>query len=135
MIKPSIIALSFLLLGFSAGDQITLTILIKNLNSNEGSVVLDLRDGNDKAVRGFAGTIVGNQCFIKAAGLRPGKYAFRYFHDRNNNKKMDTNRIGIPTEGYGFSNNAKGRFGPPAFKDIVFEVSKDATVICTPVYF
>ncbi|HRZ49976.1 MAG TPA: DUF2141 domain-containing protein [Bacteroidales bacterium] len=135
MVKLSLIILSCLLMGFSNGSQITLTILIKNLDSNAGSVVLDFRDGNDKPVKGFSGTIVNKQSCIRVAGLRPGKYAFRYFHDRNNNKKMDTNRIGIPTEGYGFSNNAKGRFGPPVFKDMVFEVTKDATVISTPVYF
>lgn len=135
MSKLLFIVLSCILMGFSPENQITITILIKNLNSNDGSVVLDFRDGNDKQVKGFIGTIAGNQCFIKVEGLRPGKYAFRYFHDRNNNKKMDTNWIGIPTEGYGFSNNAKGKFGPPAFKDMIFEVTKDATVICTPVYF
>jgi uncharacterized protein (DUF2141 family) len=64
--------------------------------------------------------------------LKPGKYAFKYFHDENNNnKKMDTNVIGIPKEGYGFSNNAKGRFGPPDFKDTIFEIKNDTTIICT----
>ncbi len=135
MSKLMVIILSCLLMGFSAEDQITLTILIKNLDSNAGSVVLELRDGNDKAVRGFNSKIANKQCLIKVEKLCPGKYAFRYFHDRNNNKKMDTNWIGIPTEGYGFSNNANGRFGPPAFRDMVFEVKKDATVTCSPVYW
>jgi uncharacterized protein (DUF2141 family) len=31
------------------------------------------------------------------------------------NGKLDTNRLGIPTEGYGFSNNARNLFGPPSF--------------------
>lgn len=135
MAKLLCIVLFCLLTGFAEKDQVTLTILIKNLDSNEGTVVLDFRDGNDKAVRGFTSPVANKQCLIKVAALRPGKYAFRYFHDRNNNKKLDTNWIGIPTEGYGFSNNAKGKFGPPAFKDMLFEVNKDATVTCSPVYW
>jgi hypothetical protein len=38
----------------------------------------------------------------------------------NDNKKLDTNWIGIPSEGTCTSNNAKGRFGPPKWKDALF---------------
>ncbi len=48
-------------------------------------------------------------------GLPPGHYAVSAFHDENGNGKLDTNLLGVPTEGYGFSNDARGRFGPPAF--------------------
>ncbi len=34
------------------------------------------------------------------------------------NGNLETNRLGIPTEGYGFSNNAYGMFGPKPFKDM-----------------
>ena len=55
--------------------------------------------------------------------LKPGKYAFKYFHDENNDEKINTNLIGIPKEGYGFSNNAKGFFGKPSYKDVVFQLN------------
>jgi uncharacterized protein (DUF2141 family) len=38
------------------------------------------------------------------------------FHDENSNGKMDTNFMGIPREGVGTSNNAKGHFGPPKIR-------------------
>ena len=38
--------------------------------------------------------------------IPPGKYALAVIHDENMNGKLDTNPIGIPKEGYGFSNNA-----------------------------
>lgn len=56
-------------------------------------------------------------------GLKAGIYAISIFHDENDNGKLDTNFIGIPTEPYGFSNNAKGMFGPPDFKDCQVEVA------------
>jgi uncharacterized protein (DUF2141 family) len=44
-----------------------------------------------------------------------GTYALAVVHDENMNGKLDTNFLGIPTEGYGFSNDAKGVIGAPSF--------------------
>ena len=44
-----------------------------------------------------------------------GRYSVKAFHDENDNSKLDTNFAGMPIEPYGFSNNARGRFGPPPF--------------------
>lgn len=41
-------------------------------------------------------------------------------HDENTNGKLDTNWIGIPAEGYGFSNDAKALLGAPSFSDASF---------------
>lgn len=52
--------------------------------------------------------------------LPAGEYAVSVYHDENNNKKMDTNFFGIPKEGVGASNNARGHLGPPKYKDAKF---------------
>ncbi|GGE74113.1 DUF2141 domain-containing protein [Massilia psychrophila] len=52
--------------------------------------------------------------------LPAGEYAFAVFHDANANAKLDKNMFGIPTEGYGFSNNAMGAMGPPSFGQASF---------------
>ena len=56
-------------------------------------------------------------------GVAPGRYAVSAFHDENSNGKMDSNFIGIPKEGVGASNDAKGRFGPPKFEAAAFQYS------------
>jgi uncharacterized protein (DUF2141 family) len=56
-------------------------------------------------------------------GIAPGTYAVSVFHDENTNGKMDTNFVGIPREGVGASNNAKGHFGPPKFNAAAFQFS------------
>jgi uncharacterized protein (DUF2141 family) len=48
-------------------------------------------------------------------GLPAGRYAVKSFADENGNARLDTNIVGLPTERYGFSNNARGRMGPPSF--------------------
>ena len=52
-----------------------------------------------------------------------GTYAIGIFVDVNYNNKMDRNFLGIPKEQYGFSNNAKGSFGPPSFEDAAFTLN------------
>ncbi len=47
--------------------------------------------------------------------IPPGRYALAVIHDENMKGKLDTNRLGIPTEGYGFSNDAKAVLSAPSF--------------------
>ena len=51
-----------------------------------------------------------------------GRYAVAILHDEDMDFEMKTGAFGIPKEGYGVSNNAKGRFGPPKYEDAVFNV-------------
>ena len=44
-----------------------------------------------------------------------GWFVISVLHDADSNKEMATNALGIPKEGYGFSNNPKSFFGPPKF--------------------
>ena len=48
------------------------------------------------------------------AAIAPGTYALAVVHDENMNGKLDTNWLGVPTEGYGFSNDAKTLIGAPS---------------------
>lgn len=52
--------------------------------------------------------------------IPPGTYAIAVVHDENMNGKLDTNVIGYPTEGYGFSNNAKAVLSAPSFRAASF---------------
>lgn len=52
--------------------------------------------------------------------IPPGTYALAVIHDENMNGKLDTNALGIPTEGYGFSNDARAWFGAPSFSAASF---------------
>jgi uncharacterized protein (DUF2141 family) len=52
--------------------------------------------------------------------ILPGTYALAVIHDENSKAKLDTNLLGIPTEGYGFSNDATASFGTPSFSDARF---------------
>jgi uncharacterized protein (DUF2141 family) len=48
----------------------------------------------------------------KIENLQPREYAAIAFHDRNQNGKIDSNFLGIPTEPFGFSNDIRPQMLP-----------------------
>ena len=58
--------------------------------------------------------------------VKPGRYAIALLHDENDNGKADRAALMIPTEGFGFSRDAKVRFGPPRFGEAAFDVAPGA---------
>ena len=66
---------------------------------------------------------------LDVSELAPGTYAVSCFHDVNGNGKLDTNLLGIPSEPYGFSNNARPKFRAPNWGETRFEVKTDGSRI------
>ncbi len=64
----------------------------------------------------------GRTVQFRFTDVKPGRYAIALLHDENNNGKADTALFMMPTEGYGFSRDAKVRLGPPKFRDAAFDV-------------
>ncbi len=55
--------------------------------------------------------------------LQSGVYALAASHDENTNAVTDTNLVGMPTEAWGVSNNARPFLRPPRFDEAAFEVT------------
>ncbi|MDE0001242.1 MAG: DUF2141 domain-containing protein [Rhodospirillaceae bacterium] len=124
----------------SGGDQTTaasggdLEITVEGISDDKGNVMVALHD--ESGMEGFPGAngAIAAQWVRAARGskrfvfldLSPGQYAVAVFHDENDNSELDTNILGIPTEGTGFSRNAQGNFGPPSFHDAAVEISADS---------
>lgn len=113
-------------------EKISLTIHITGIASNNGSILVALYDKEGdflkNELRGTMSKIDMNKATVVFRGLQPGVYAVTLFHDENDNKKLDTNFFGIPKENYGFSNKAKGFFGPPKFENAKFSLSKNTII-------
>lgn len=60
------------------------------------------------------------------ADVPEGTYAVSIGHDLNGNKRVDTNFIGLPTEQWGVSNNARPRLRAPRFEEAAFKVAAEA---------
>ncbi|MSO91846.1 MAG: DUF2141 domain-containing protein [Rhodospirillales bacterium] len=82
------------------------------------------------------GMIAGSRVRIadaKAVGifsnLAPGTYAVAVYHDENDNNQFDKDLIGLPLEGFGFSNDAPAFFGPPSFAEAAVAVPAEGAAI------
>lgn len=61
---------------------------------------------------------------VTVKDVPPGTWAVLAYQDENGNNELDRNLIGIPKEAYGFSRDARGKFGPPSFEDAAIEVGE-----------
>ncbi len=59
---------------------------------------------------------------LRVDGVAPGEYAVQAFHDEDDVGKIKLSLLGIPEEGFGFSNNAPILIGPPRFSDAAFRL-------------
>ncbi len=87
----------------------------------------------DKAIQRATGEISRGRATCVFNNVRTGTYAIAFFHDAKMTGKMVKNMLGIPQEGYGFSNDAKaGAMSPPSFSDAAFkhDGSKPTTLKC-----
>ena len=112
--------LKVVLTGFNSSDGF---VLMKLMNSDEQY------DGNEEALRSMKKEIINGEVECHFTELPYGEYAFKCYHDKNNNGKLDKNFLGMPKESYGFSNNATGSFGPPSYTDARFTVDKSEVTI------
>lgn len=65
---------------------------------------------------------------VVVKGVPPGTWAVLAYHDENANGELDRNLIGIPKERYGFSRDARSKFGPPGFEDAMIELGDAPSV-------
>ena len=100
---------------------------VVGLRNNDGQVSCALyksADGfpkvKEKAMAHVLAPISERKAACDFPGIAPGTYAVSVFHDENSNGKLDTNFLGIPREGVGASNDAKGHRGPPKFGAAAF---------------
>ena len=100
---------------------------IGGLRNDKGQVLCALyssADGfpkkGDKALAHAKSPISNGHAICEFPEVTAGNYAVSVFHDENSNGKLDTNFMGIPREGVGASNNAKGHLGPPKFDAAAF---------------
>jgi len=116
------------LLGVVPAQAADLTVVVGNVTSNAGNVMVGLFDSPavfPKTVTKFAtaaatGRDATGRVTLVLRDLTPGTYAVSAYHDLDANGQLNNNMMGLPTESYGFSNNARGSFGPPNFQAASF---------------
>lgn len=133
-----IIVIVLVLLTVKAFSQNTIEVTVKNIKEVTGSIRVGLFNDEEKFLKTpIKGEIVKTSAKtmkIIFKDLPNGTYAVSVIHDENENEKLDTGFMGIPKEGFGFSNDAMGTFGPPKYKEASFTLPDAKQVSVTLKY-
>ena len=129
----------FLLMMFTASminAQNKLTVVVDGIEKSTGTVLVAVYDSDNflKKILYYGMAKVEQdreEVTIVIENIACGQYAVSVFHDENDNGQLDAGAFGIPIEKYGFSNNATGKMGPPAFRDCMFLVEEDVEINIT----
>ena len=114
--------------GFAQTECPSVNVKIQNINNNTGVIacaIFESGEGFPNKFLQFAPKIMitqisGTDASFEFSDILPGKYAIAVIHDENRNGELDTDFLGIPTEGYGFSSGAEVTLSAPSFSDAEF---------------
>jgi uncharacterized protein (DUF2141 family) len=81
-----------------------------------------------KPFKEVSGEIINKECMISIGDLPDGEYALTLLHDENEDSVMNYNFLGLPKEGYGFSNNVLPGFSKPGFNACKIKVVSGSIV-------
>jgi uncharacterized protein (DUF2141 family) len=122
-----------LLSSAAASHAADLSIKVDGARGDGGAVRMALFDSADRFLKrplqtASAAVSEGGATFA-LKDLPAGQYAVAVHHDANDNGKLDRNMMDIPLETTGFSNDAPGNMGPPAFEAARFALPADGKAI------
>jgi len=109
-------------------NTVTISVEAGPLRNSKGSLACRLHASPEGFPRSGSGAVTQR---VKIAGpsarcvfenVAPGTYAVVVLHDENDNRQCDKNRLGIPIEGYGVSNNHTYVMSAPTWKESKFVV-------------
>jgi uncharacterized protein (DUF2141 family) len=108
---------------------VSFSVTIKDIKTPKGQILMGIykddvsfdKEIPYKKIQAFK-TKISNGTLQVEVKLEPGKYGISLMDDENFNGKMDYNFIGIPKEGFGFSNYYHTGLSKPKLKLFEFEV-------------
>lgn len=113
-----------------------LAVTVNGLKNQKGQICFSLFSSsrgfpksNKRALQAKCVKLRNNSVKLNIPSLKAGTYALAMFHDINGDGKLNTNSLGIPKEGFGFSRNPRILTGPPKFGDsAVFVVGSSTNI-------
>jgi uncharacterized protein (DUF2141 family) len=127
--KNIIAVITCMVLG-AAQAQSRLEVTVINVKDTTGTIRVGIFKDEDTFLKdAFVGKVIKaakGDLTVVFENVPDGIYALSVIHDENKNGKIDSNMIGIPKEGFAFSNDAMGMFGPPSFEKSGFALKKEA---------
>ncbi|WP_158043771.1 DUF2141 domain-containing protein [Skermanella pratensis] len=127
MSRTAVLAVAAAALWAGSASASELRVTVRGVPSDAGDVKVGLYATPEAFERrertfGEAAPARAGDVVVVFRGLAPGRYGIAAIHDINGNGKLDSNLLGVPTEPFGFGNDAKVNFAPPDFADMAVTV-------------
>lgn len=136
MIKQVSFLFAIMLISFSGiAQQAKITVKVKGIKDVKGKMSIALFSDEDeyksKDIYTLAESVpINSKDFsFTFSEVQNGVYAVKVYHDVDSDEVLDTNWIGMPKEPFGFSNDAKGKMGPPSFEAASFKAEGDTELV------
>lgn len=108
-----------------------INVVLEGMRSGRGQAAVTLYADNSRKFLVKHGSLYVGRAPANAGTTRtciflpsPGIYALAIYHDENGNQSFDRSGIGLPAEGYGFSNNPPTLVGLPSFRSVRLSVPR-----------
>ena len=108
---------------------------VENVRSSQGLIAVTLYVDDARRFLARRGSLYVGRVPARAGTTRvcihlpsTGIYGLAVYHDADGNRSFNRNGIGLPAEGYGFSNNAPALFGLPSFRRVRLSVPRNNMV-------
>lgn len=112
-----------------------LIVNVSNVRSAQGLIAVTLYADDSSRFLARRGSLYVGRVPARAGTTRvcihvpsPGVYGLAVYHDADASRNFNRNAIGMPAEGYGFSNDAPTLFGLPRFRSVRLAVPRDGFV-------
>ncbi|QKJ64417.1 DUF2141 domain-containing protein [Flavobacterium sp. M31R6] len=127
-----ITAIAFFICSLLSAQNVNLTVSVSGLKSNTGILKVGLYNSDatflKSTYKSITSEIKNNSAIVTFVGIPKGEYGISTYQDENSNGKLDKNMMGIPSEDFACSNDAKGFMGPPKYEDAKFNIDKNSKI-------
>ena len=106
--------------------EVTMTEFKNDEGTARLAFFLDARvwpDGDSSIFATAVVPISDGQAIAVFEDVPAGPFAVSVFHDEDGDGELNSAALGIPSEPYGFSGDARDMFGPPSFKEAQIELA------------
>jgi uncharacterized protein (DUF2141 family) len=112
------------------GAGATLEVVVPQVRNAQGGLGCQLFAGaegfpkkGERALQSVMSPIANGTARCRFQPVPAGSYAVAVVHDENSNRTLDSNFLGVPTEGYGVSNNKTYAMSEPRWDESRIELA------------
>jgi uncharacterized protein (DUF2141 family) len=111
------------------GDAVRVQLVFDGIRSSKGNITVAVYGSRPSEFLAKGKKVAKGRIPARAGTVRaclflpkPGVYALAAYHDEDGDMHLNRNFIGLPAEGYAFSNNPSSLIGLPSFRSVAFTV-------------